>query len=219
MLEPPSEASGDLLRRSVDERGGVHLHLHLAGLGGDVGGDVLGRQLAQREAVPDRAHVGDAVDAEGAPVGAFEVEGDEVPAPAEVDEPVRLDPPLAARPGVVGVAKAQDLPVAGRCRHQGEHRTVHLRAATPAGQPHRVTLQGVHPAAEALGQHLLQLGECAQRRLLQPFDRSPAGGAQADGDRHGLVVVEQQRRHRGAGREAVPTDRATSGQHRIAQPA
>nr|BFE60179.1 hypothetical protein GCM10020063_047050 [Dactylosporangium thailandense] len=47
-------------------------------------------------------------------------------------------------------------------------------------------------------QDLFELGEGAQRGLLDPGDRAGGGGAQADGHGDGLVVVEQQGRQRGA---------------------
>ena len=55
---------------------------------------VLGRELARPEPLAGGAGVGDPVDPEGAPVLAVAVVGDEVPAAAERDQPVRLDPAL-----------------------------------------------------------------------------------------------------------------------------
>ena len=62
----------------------------------------------------------DPVDAEGAPVVALEVEGDEVPAAAPVHEAVGLHLALRGLPGVVGVGEPDDLAVAGGGRDQGE---------------------------------------------------------------------------------------------------
>ena len=51
----------------------------------------LGRGLARGEPEARHRHVRDPVDAEGAPFGAVQVEGDQVPAPPGVDQPQRLD--------------------------------------------------------------------------------------------------------------------------------
>ena len=56
-------------------------------------------QVARPEPLAGRARVADPVDPEGAPVLAVPVVGDEVPAAAEGDQPVRLDPAVGrARP-------------------------------------------------------------------------------------------------------------------------
>ena len=68
-------AGSDALEPRVDERG-----------------DVAAGQLARREARTGGGARRDPVDAEGAPVVAVEVPGDEVPAAAPGDEVVRLDP-------------------------------------------------------------------------------------------------------------------------------
>jgi hypothetical protein len=58
------------------------------------------------------------------------------------------------------------------------------------------------------GQDLLELDQGAHGGLLDAGDRGARGGAQADRDRHSLVVVEQQGRHRGPGVQAVAAGRA-----------
>ncbi len=211
------------IRSSTTDAGRVyddptgHLHLHLAGLAGDVRRDVLGGELPQPEAVPDRPGLAHPVATEGAPVVALEVEGDEVPAHPPVDESVGLDPSLGGGPGVVGVGEPDHLAVT---RGRGDHReqlALDVGGAPPAGDADGVRLQRVDPPAEPLGQHLEQLGQRPERGLLHPVDRSPAGGAQRDRDGDRLVVVEQQRRHRRAGGEAVAADRSAGGEHRVAE--
>ena len=56
-------------------------------------------------------------------------------------------------------------------------------------------------------QHLLDLGECADRCVVDIGQRQLRGHPQPDGDGQGLVVLEQQRRQRSAGREPVPARR------------
>ena len=120
-------------RRVHDDPAG-HLHLHLAGLAGDVRRDVLGRELPGPEPVPDRAGLAHPVAAEGAPVVALEVEGDEVPALAPVDELVGLDPALGGGPGVVGVGEPDHLAVAGGRGDQGQQLARDV-ARRDAGRP------------------------------------------------------------------------------------
>ena len=52
-----------------------------------------------------------------------------------------------------------------------------------------------------------------------PVDRAAGRRPQADRDRDGLVVLEQQRRQVRPGLEPVAADRAASGVHRIAEAA
>ena len=63
-------------------------------------------------------------------------------------------------------------------------------------------------APQPIGEDLFELGERAHGRLLDAFDRRAGRGAQADRDRHRLVVVEQQGRQVRAGREPVAAVRA-----------
>ena len=50
-----------------------------------------------------------------------------------------------------------------------------------------------------------------------PATEPPRAGAQPDRDRDRLLVVEQQRRQRGAGAEPVAADGAAGGVHRVAE--
>ena len=125
------------------------------------------------EPVPDRAGLAHAVDAEGAPVVALDVEGDEVPAGAHRHEPVGLDAALGSDAVVGAVGEAQDLAVAGGRGDQGQRRRSVCGPRVRYGDAHRVGLQRVDPAAEPLRQHLLQLGQRPQGRLLHARDRPP----------------------------------------------
>ena len=66
-------------------------------------------------------------------------------------------------------------------------------------------------------QDLLELDQRAHRGLLDAGHRRARGGAQADRDRDRLVVVEQQRRHRGAGAKPVAAGRAGQRLDRVAE--
>jgi hypothetical protein len=57
-------------------------------------------------------------------------------------------------------------------------------------------------------QHLLELDERADRRLLDAGDRRPCGRAEPHRDGDGLLLVEQQRRHRGTCAQPVAARRA-----------
>jgi hypothetical protein len=52
-------------------------------------------------------------------------------------------------------------------------------------------------------QHLLQLDQRTHRRLLDSGHGRSGGRAEPDRDRDRLIVVEQQRRHRGSGAKPV----------------
>src|SRR5690606_14990090 len=71
------------------------------------------------------------------------------------------------------------------------------------------------PPAEVRREHLLELDERTERGVLaESLDgRHP----QADGDRHGLVVVEEERWEVGAGRELVPAVDPGAGEHLVAE--
>jgi hypothetical protein len=105
---------------------------------------------------------------------------------------------------VVEVVEAEPLAVAdGR----GDHRQgvgVDRRAA--CGHRHRGRDQRVGAVAQPGGEQLAQLGERAQRGLLDPGHGATGGGVQADGDSDRLLVVQQQRRQRGPGPEPVGQD-------------
>ena len=73
------------------------------------------------------------------------------------------------------------------------------------------------PAAKPAGQDLLELGQRADRRLLDPGDPAGGRGPQADGDGDGLGVVEQQRRKLAAVAEPVAAGDAGRGLDRIAE--
>ena len=68
-------------------------------------------------------------------------------------------------------------------------------------------------------QDLLDLGQRAQRGLLDPGHRAARRRAQADRHRHRLVVLEQQRRQVRAGLEPVATDGAAIRVDRVAEAA
>ena len=74
-----------------------------------------------------------------------------------------------------------------------------------------------HAAAEMGGQHVLELHQRAHGGLLDARDRGARGGAEADGDRDRLVVVEQQRRHRSAGTKAIAASRPRYRLDRISE--
>jgi hypothetical protein len=69
--------------------------------------------------------------------------------------------------------------------------------------------------AQVRRQHLLELDEGAHRGLLDARHGRAGGGEEAYCDRDRLLVVEQQRRHRGSGLEPVPARRAGERLDRI----
>ena len=67
------------------------------------------------------------------------------------------------------------------------------------------------------GKDLLELGERAHRGLLDAGHADARRRPQPDGDGHRLLLVEQQRRHLGAGAEAVAAADAGRRADRIAE--
>ncbi len=173
-------------------------------------------QLERAEPRPGRHARADPIDPERAPVLAVVVPGDEVPALAGIDDPVRLDPPLRDGVPAIRVVEPQPQALAAQPGELGEHRRIDGRAAPPPDVDGDL-LEGADLAPKPGRQHLLQLRQRAQRRLLDPGHRPTGRGAQADRDRHRLLVVEQQRRHGRPGLQAIAPDRAARGVDRIAQ--
>jgi hypothetical protein len=69
------------------------------------------------------------------------------------------------------------------------------------------------------GKDLFQLGQRADRGFLYPGDSAPGRCAQADRDRDGFLVIEQQRGQRRARAEPVTARCAGHGVHRVAEAA
>lgn len=67
------------------------------------------------------------------------------------------------------------------------------------------------------GQDLLELDQGPQSGLLDAGHRGTSGSGEADGYRDRLLVVEYQRRHRGAGAKAVTAGWAAQRLHGITQ--
>ena len=158
----------------------------------------------------------DPVDAERPPVAGTCVERHEVPAPSPVHQLIRLGLAIAGRTVVGHVREPQPLPGPAGRRDRGEHVGVH-QGPGDAGHGRDDRLQRAHARPQPGRQHLLELAERPQRRLLDPGDRAARRRPQPDGDRDGLLVVEQQRRHRGARAEPVPAGRTPRGEHRVPQ--
>ncbi len=100
----------------------------------------------------------------------------------------------------------------------GEHGRVDGgRRRTDAQHRHGEGVEGAHPSAQPVRQHLFQLGEGAHRRLADALDALSGGGAQADGDRDGLVVVQQQRGQFGTRAQLVAAPGAGARVDRVSQ--
>jgi hypothetical protein len=85
------------------------------------------------------------------------------------------------------------------------------------GHRHRHRRQRPHARPKPGRQHLLELGQRAQRRLLDPADRVADRGSQPDDHGDRLGVVEQERRHRGSGAEPVSPRGPARTMHRVAE--
>src|SRR5262249_38150277 len=155
---------------------------------------------------PDAAP--DTIDAERPPVVTVSVERDQIPAGTAVDHRawfrVALGRPVVAR----DVCEVQPDPVAARAGDR--HRRLRIDLGTVDPERGGGVAQCVHSPAQASGQYLLELGKRPNRGLLDPGDRTRRGRAKADRHRHGLCVVEQQRRKLATGAEAIATGNARS---------
>ncbi|GAA2269510.1 hypothetical protein GCM10010415_39530 [Streptomyces atrovirens] len=166
-----------------------------------------------------RRRGGDAVRAEGAPVRAVDVPGDQVPAALGAHQAVRLHGAAGPRAVVAPVLEAQALGVPAEVGQFGQHGRVDRVRAGTAQHGHGEGVQGAHAAAQPVRQHLFQLGEGPYGTLADALDALPGGGAQPDGDGHGLLVVQQQRRQFGARAQLVAAAGARAGVDGVAEPA
>ena len=106
----------------------------------------------------------------------------------------RLDQPTRVVAVASAVVEAHLLTIAARQREHCERVGVDGRSAVAPLQRRDVGVHRVHPPAQAVGQHLLELGERAHRGVLHALDRRARGRPQADRDRDRFLVVEQERR-------------------------
>jgi hypothetical protein len=134
-----------------------------------------------------------------------------------VDEAVRLDEAAAGRAVVRAIAEAQALVIAAGGGDRDEGRRVDRRAGRGVRDGRRP--DRAHAAPQPRRQEALELGERSDGGLLDPGDPAARRGAQPDRDRHGLLLVEQQRRERRARAEAVAAGDAARRVHGIAEPA
>ena len=114
------------------------------------------------------------------------------------------------------VGEPHPLVVARRGRQHGQALRVDRRPAGPA-QGGGGRSERLDATAQVRRQHLLELHERAHRRLLDAGDGPAGRRPQPDRDGDRLVVVEQQRRHRRAGRQPVAARRPGHRLDRIAQ--
>ncbi|GGW69565.1 hypothetical protein GCM10010340_54710 [Streptomyces griseoloalbus] len=118
---------------------------------------------------------------------------------------------------VAPVLEAQALGVPAEVGQLGQHGRVDGVGAGAAQHRHGEGVQGTHAAAQPVRQHLLQLGEGAYGGLADALHALPGGGAQPDGDGHGLLVVQEQRRQFGARAQLVATAGARAGVDGVAE--
>ena len=212
----PPQRVADRVRGRVDvEERGVR-HRHRADRLGHERGGVSAGQLAWRAADARQPCALEPVEAEGAPIVASHIPRHEVPTATGRHELVRLDQATRLFAVAPAVLEADLLVVTTPEREDREGLGVDGRRATPLERCN-VRVHGVHPATQAIRQHLLELDQRAQRRVLHPVDRRARRGAESDRDGDGFFVVEEERRKMGARGEAVPTGRSRGGVDRIAQ--
>ncbi|KOG43443.1 hypothetical protein ADK37_01505 [Streptomyces resistomycificus] len=130
---------------------------------------------------------------------------------------MRFDAAAGGGAVVVAVLEAQPLGVAAEVGQLGEDGRVDGGGQRAAQHRHGEGVEGADPAAQPARQDLFQLGESPDRGLADAVDALPGGRAQAHGDGHGLVVVEQQRRQFGTRAQLVAAAGAGAGVDGVAQ--
>src|SRR5436305_9308721 len=213
--------TGDSPANPARRRGEANLsriRLRLAGpaqLLPDVGSGVAPGNRPQPAALTGPDPAADPVDAKRPPVVAIQIERDQVPAIAAVDDGARLDVPMGC-PLVPGhVREAETDPVAAGAGERGEQVGVDPRALDREGGSGRAERTDAPP--QARGKHLLELGQRPNRRLLDPRDRARRGSTQPDRNGDRLGVIEQQRRELAAGPQAIAPGHPRRGLHRVSQ--
>jgi hypothetical protein len=158
-------------------------------------------ELAMCGAATSGARFGDSVDPEGPPVRSVEVEGHEIPAPAERHQFHRFDVPRGCPTLPVGIAEPDAFSVGCRRGKRGQRLRVDHAVKRRGGD--RRGSHRLGPMPKARRHHLEHLGERANGGLLQSCDRLTGREPQPDrkGDR--FVVLQEQRRHCGASRQPI----------------
>ena len=180
--------------------------------GRDIGTEVLGRGRARGEPPAGGGRGVDPVHPVGAPVRPLHVPGHQVPPVRGVHQAERLHLPPA-----LTVGEPEPLVVAAGGRDDGEQLRIDSGLAAPERDGRR--MQGPDPVAQPRGQHLFQLQQGADRRLADAGNGTAGRPAEPDGHGHRLLVVQQQRWHRGAGGQPVAASGAAGGVHRVAEAA
>jgi hypothetical protein len=130
---------------------------------------------------------------------------------------MRLDVAPRGRAAVRQVVEADPFVVTARGGQHGQGLGRHHDRLAVAGHRDGVGLQRVHPSAQPGREHLLELDQRPDRRLVDALDRADRRRTQPDGDRHRLVVVEEQRRQGRAHAEPVAALHAERRVDRVAE--
>ena len=201
-LERPDRgrhARRDLGERRVQDDPRLPAVARLRDAARDVRGDVLGRRLARDEArgrPTARASIRSTRKVRQSLAAG--VPRDEVPAPAGVDEAVRLDE--AARAACRRGRGRRTAAARGRGTRRRSPRACPGRRSGPVNAiGHGAERTALTRRRSRAGRTCSSLASARTEVSSMPADPRARGGAQADRDGHRLLVVEQQRRQRRAG--------------------
>ena len=128
---------------------------------------------------------------------------------------MRLDVATSLDPLAASVGEAKALGVTARGRDHRQMLRVDRRPADRRRDGGRA--QRADATAKVSGQDLLELDESPNGGLLNPGDGRAGCGTEADRDRDRLVVVEEQRRHGGAGSKPVAAGRTAERLDRVSE--
>ena len=209
--------AGDGLRWSVEENTRPKGVLGVGDGTGDVGGVSAFGWFAWIEAVAGGELRLNTIHTEGAPVGAAQIPGNQIPAMSSGHEAMGFDGAVAGLAIASAVTEAQDIVVATSTRDGGKNVEVDGRAGIRKGDDE--SMQSRDATTQARRQNLLELHERSQRGFLDAGDSPARGRAQSDGDSNGFIVVKKKRRQIGASSKLISTGSTGGGMHGIAKSA
>lgn len=149
----------------------------------------LCRQVHRFESQPGNPRVLHPVDAEGAPIGAAHIPGDEIPALTDRHQLMWPDEPARRLAIAAGVVEA-DLLTVSACRRQHSETCGGNRVPRSPAQRLEIGVEGIDPTPETVGKNLFEFGHDPQGGVLDALNRRPGGGPQTNRQGNSFVVVD-----------------------------
>ena len=203
----------------VDDDAAGHLHLHLAGLAGDVRRDVLGRQLPGRGTGGPTERVSLIRSTRKVRQSSrSRSNATRYQRCAPVDQPVGLDPALGGRAGVVGVGEPDHLAVPGAAATSGQQLPATSVPRRRAGHPARCGPAARRPARRAVSAAPAAAWSApAARSPLCPSTAPPLAVPSATAIATASSSSSSSGGIAAPARQPVAADGAARGEHRVAE--